>query len=62
MTKAYQLEAIAKVTIVKYLTIVYAVAYSYFFFNESYNVYTYLGMLLVVTGILVNIAYTKKNE
>lgn len=62
MTKALQMEKIAKVSIVRYLTIIYAIIYSYLFFDESYNVYTYIGMSLVVLGIVMNLLFTTKDE
>lgn len=62
MTKSLQMEKIAKVSIVRYLTILYAIAYSYLFFEESYGLYTYIGMALVVLGILLNLWYGKSNK
>ncbi len=62
MTKALQMEKVAKVSIVRYLTIIYAIIYSYLFFNETYSIYTFLGMGLVVLGIMFNLFYTMKNK
>lgn len=62
MTKALQMEKIAKVSIVRYLTIIYAIIYSYLFFNETYNMYTYFGMGLVVLGIVMNLLFTIKQK
>lgn len=62
MTKSLQMENIAKVSIVRYLTIVYAIFYSYLFFEESYNIYTYVGMSLVVLGIVFNLLYTNNQN
>lgn len=62
MTKSLQMEKIAKVSIVRYLTILYAIAYSYLFFEESYDLYTYIGMALVVLGILLNLWYGKSKK
>lgn len=62
MTKALQMEKIAKVSIIRYLTIIYAIAYSYIFFNESYSFFTFGGMCLVVLGILMNLFYTIKTK
>lgn len=62
MTKALQMEKIAKVSIVRYLTIIYAIAYGYIFFTETYNIYTYIGMFLVVLGIVMNILFTNRDE
>ena len=60
MTKALQMEKLAKVSIIRYLTIIYALIYSYLFFNEGYNFYTILGMCLVVLGIVLNLLYKRK--
>ena len=60
MTKSLQMEKIAKVSIVRYLTIVYAIIYSYLFLNESYTFYTFVGMALVVVGIVMNLLYTSR--
>tara|TARA_B110000037_G_scaffold214183_1_gene269722 strand:- start:4107 stop:4949 length:843 start_codon:yes stop_codon:yes gene_type:complete len=62
MTKALQMEKIAKVSIVRYLTIIYAIVYSYLFFNEEYNYYAFFGMGLVVLGIVLNLVYTVKKK
>lgn len=62
MTKALQMEKIEKVSIVRYLTIVYAIIYSYLFFDETYNIYTITGMILVVLGIVLNLLYKKSNK
>ncbi len=62
MTKALQLERIEKVSIIRYLTIVYAIIYSYLFFDESYNIYTLIGMFLVVAGIVLNLFYKRKGN
>lgn len=58
MTKSLQMEKIAKVSIVRYLTIIYAIFYSHLFFEETYSAQAYLGMGLVVLGIVLNLIYT----
>lgn len=58
LTKAMQMEELSKVSIVQYLTVVYAIAIGYVFFRESYTFYTLLGIALVVGGVLANLWYS----
>lgn len=62
MTKALQLEEVAKVSIVRYLTVVYAIIMGTVFFKESYTINTLIGITLVVLGVLLNLWYTKKTN
>jgi drug/metabolite transporter (DMT)-like permease len=56
MTKALQKEAMAKVTILNYLGVLYAIALGYFIFNESYTIATIGGIILVISGVILSIA------
>lgn len=60
MTKALQAENLAKVSIVRYLTIVYAVVIGFFVFKDSYNLLTLLGILFVVLGVVLNMVFKTK--
>jgi drug/metabolite transporter (DMT)-like permease len=51
MTKAYQLENMAKVSIFNYLGIFYAGILGFVFFKESYHPMAIFGMFLVILGI-----------
>lgn len=57
MTKAYQSEELSKIASLKYLGIIYAIGFGYVFFEETFNILTYLGMTVVLTGVILNIAY-----
>ncbi|MGB1247865.1 MAG: DMT family transporter [Chitinophagales bacterium] len=59
MTKALQMESIANVSIVRYLTVIYALGFGFFLFKEKYNWLTIVGILLVVAGVVFNILYKK---
>ena len=59
MTKALQMEEVGKVSIVRYLTIVYAIIIGYVFFKDDYGWTTILGIALVVLGVLLNLWFTK---
>ncbi len=62
LTKSFQEEEINKVASLNYLSILYALCFGYIFFEEKFNVYTYLGMLLVVSGVLLNMWYKYKTN
>lgn len=64
MTKALQMEEVGKVSIVRYLTIVYAIIIGYVFFKDDYGWITLLGISFVVFGVILNLWYTqqKKNQ
>ncbi|UII31998.1 DMT family transporter [Fulvivirga ulvae] len=57
MTKAYQVEELSKVASLKYINIIYALAFGWVIFEETFNFMTYVGMLVVLTGVILNIWY-----
>ncbi len=57
MTKAYQSEELSKVSSVQYSGILYALGFGWILFDETFNFMTYLGMSLVLVGIILNIAF-----
>jgi drug/metabolite transporter (DMT)-like permease len=59
MTKSYQKEEVSKVSIINYISIVYALAFGWLIFDETFNLATYLGMGLVLLGVLGNIVFKK---
>lgn len=62
MTKALQMEEVGKVSIVRYLTIVYAIIIGYVFFKDDYGWITLLGISFVVLGVLLNLWYTQQKK
>jgi drug/metabolite transporter (DMT)-like permease len=60
MTKAYQLEKVAKVASINYFGIIYALGYGYVFFQETYDFSAFFGILLVLIGLLANLWYRAK--
>ena len=62
MTKAMQLEELGKVSIVGYLTMVYALFIGAIFFKETYNWITLVGMGLVIAGVLLNLRFTRTKK
>ncbi|MEO9869575.1 DMT family transporter [Ekhidna sp.] len=59
MTKAYQKEELSKVSILTYIGIIYSLAFGFFIFDETYNLVTYAGMALVLSGVILNVAWKK---
>ena len=57
MTKSYQTEEVSKVSILNYVGLIYALIFGYFIFDESFNLLTYIGMGLVIMGVLANVIY-----
>jgi drug/metabolite transporter (DMT)-like permease len=57
MTKSLQIEAISKVSILRYLSIFFALSYGYLFFGETYDFTAYIGMTISVVGVVLNLWY-----
>lgn len=57
MTRSFQQEEISKVASLRYLDIIYALAFGYVFFHEFFNVWVYAGMMFTVLGVILNIWY-----
>jgi len=62
MTKAYQSEELSKAVSIKYMSIIYALIFGFIFFGETYALQTYLGMLLVMAGVGLNIWYKQRRD
>lgn len=57
MTKAIQLEELSKITILKYLSVIFAVFYSYAVFDQHYDGIAFLGMSLTVLAAITNVIW-----
>ncbi len=55
LTKSYQNAELSKVSILNYVGIIYALGFGYFLFDETFNLMTYLGMALVLLGVIFNV-------
>ena len=60
LTKAYQAEAISKVASLQYTGIIYALIMGWIFFGETFNIFSYMGILLVLIGVMLNIWYKSR--
>ncbi len=59
MTKSYQSEELSKVSIVNYVGIVFSLSFGWIFFDEFFNIMTFLGMALVLAGVIANVLVKK---
>lgn len=55
LTKAYQIGEVNKVSSISYSGIVYALVFGYVLFGEWFNTLAMAGIVLVVTGVLINV-------
>jgi len=62
MTRSYQADDLSKVVSLKYLGIVYAWAFGFFGFGETFEPMAYLGMALAVAGVALNIWVKHRDE
>ncbi|WP_185263917.1 EamA family transporter, partial [Elizabethkingia anophelis] len=54
MTLSYQTANLSKVSSLTYLGVVYALGIGFFFFEETYSLYSLLGIGLIILAILFN--------
>ncbi|MFY0598859.1 MAG: DMT family transporter [Cyclobacteriaceae bacterium] len=59
MTKSYQVAELSKVSILNYVGIIYALGFGWVLFDETFNLMTYLGMGLVLAGVIANVIAKK---
>lgn len=59
MTRSYQAEELSKVSIINYMGIIYSLAFGFIIFGETYEWLSYMGMGLVVLGIILNLRYKR---
>jgi drug/metabolite transporter (DMT)-like permease len=62
LTKAIQHEELSRVSSLRYLSIIYALIYGFLLFDEHFNLFTYLGMALTLSGVVLNFYYKSKME
>ena len=64
MTKALQSEAASRTIQVKYVELVFSLVIGFLWFGETYNLLSFLGIILIIVAMLLNISIknNKKNE
>jgi drug/metabolite transporter (DMT)-like permease len=61
MTRAYQSEKTSTVSAVSYTGIIWSLTFGIFLFDESYQPLQYLGVALVIIGVVLNVIFQAKN-
>jgi drug/metabolite transporter (DMT)-like permease len=60
MTRAYQEEELSKVANIQFIGIIYALGFGWVLFGETFDFMTYLGMSMVLVGVILNVAYKQR--
>lgn len=55
LTRAYRVEEIGNIAGLYYVGLLLALGYGYFFFDETFNTMTIIGMLLVLSGAVLSV-------
>lgn len=55
MTLSYQTANLAKVASLNYLGVIYALGFGYFLFDEHFNTMSLVAILIILTGVFLNI-------
>ena len=62
MTKAYQADTLSKISSIQYLGIVFALAFGYFLFDESYDFNSSAGIVIIIIAVILNVWYKNNSE
>jgi len=62
MTRGYQLEPASNVSIFNYLGTIYAIIFAYLIFDEYISVLAYLGIALILFGVVMSSQYRRESE
>ena len=57
MTKAYQIGDVNKVSIIAYTGLIFSLFFGFVFFKETFSLFAYLGMLLVILGVALSVIF-----
>ena len=60
MTNAFKLEETSIVAPFKYMELVWALTMTNFFFGETRTIETFMGMALIVAGMLLNVYFKSR--
>lgn len=60
MTKAFQAAATNVVAPIKYTEVIFTICIGVFWFGDSYTIYSFLGLFLIIAGLVAN-TLVKKN-
>lgn len=59
MTKALQIDSINKIAPVKYMEVIFTVLVGISFFDETYTLWSLLGISMIILGLVLNLTFRK---
>lgn len=59
MTKAFQIGETNIIASIKYIEVVFSIAAGIGFLGEKYAIFSIVGMLMIITGVILNIWYKR---
>jgi drug/metabolite transporter (DMT)-like permease len=62
MTKAYQSDTLSKIAPIQYIGIVFALAIGYLLFDETYDLSSGLGIIIIILAVVLNVWYKIRLE
>ena len=62
MTKAYQSDTLSKIAPIQYIGIVFALAIGYLLFDETYDLRSGLGIIIIILAVILNVWYKIRLE
>jgi len=62
MTRAFELEETSVLAPFKYMELVYALILGLILFDESYTFIAFIGILMIILGMIANVYFKKKNK
>ena len=62
MTKGFMAESASSASGMKYLGLIFSFAWGFIFFEETYNLFSLLGILMIITGVVVNVRQSKQKK
>ena len=60
MTKAFQMGETSIIAPIKYIEVVFAIIVGVAFLGETYSLWSFVGMALIISGLLLNLWYKSK--
>ena len=54
MTKAFQMAATNRVAPIKYTEVIFTISIGVFWFEDTYSIWSFLGLFLIITGLILN--------
>lgn len=62
MTKAYQSDTLSKIASIQYIGIVFAITFGYLLFDETYDIMSGLGIIIIILAVILNVWYKNWTE